>query len=318
MLVGLAKITWGPSFGNTLWIPYADNAVSYTEPGEDWEWLRAPSGFRDAWVGGEDGMLALDHRWIPTVNTSDPLATGWDGAAGVRAFLSWARGMNPYRVYPDARNLHARSALATDTNGDGVADGYTIWANAGSAFAIEGGAQRVTLASSIGGNLAGLYPSSDAELSPVAPGCPYFTSIEVKLAPTAAVGVRVYVEYLTTGFALVPGSGTYHTVAVNPTLPDFTRLGLQLPTVPASAARVRLRWNIYDAAGGAANGSHAWFRRIQLEQGSAFTSYVDSESFVSSYLVQPLKGEPSLESDGTRRLRLVSATTTTGTTYDAI
>lgn len=87
---------------NTLSFGYPlDSAVSYPEPREGSEWAQAPSGVEDAWDGGADELLEGDARWIPTVNTTDPVATGWDGAAGWAAFLTWARKKNALRLYPD-------------------------------------------------------------------------------------------------------------------------------------------------------------------------------------------------------------------------
>jgi hypothetical protein len=62
----------------------------------------APSGVEDAWVVGTDQLLEGDIRWVPTTDITDPLlATGWDGATGVRAFLEWAREKNIFRWLPD-------------------------------------------------------------------------------------------------------------------------------------------------------------------------------------------------------------------------
>lgn len=99
----LPKITWGASFANTLSIGYAlDNLSTWSEPREGSAWEQAPSGVEDAWLVGEDFLLEADVRWIPREDTVSPAATGWDGATGVRAFLTWARDKNELRFYPDA------------------------------------------------------------------------------------------------------------------------------------------------------------------------------------------------------------------------
>lgn len=92
-----ARITWGASFANTLNIPYVDDPVAYPEPRSGSEWGQGPSGVEDAWTIGDDEVLAFVARWIPTTNTADPLATGWDGATGWAAFLKWARDKNVFR-----------------------------------------------------------------------------------------------------------------------------------------------------------------------------------------------------------------------------
>ena len=99
----LPRITWGTSFVNQINIAYPlDNWASYSQPREGSQWLQVESGAEDAWIIGTDYVLECDWRWIPTANTTTPLATGWDGTAGVRAFLEWARQKNEFRFYPDA------------------------------------------------------------------------------------------------------------------------------------------------------------------------------------------------------------------------
>lgn len=96
------KITWGTSFVNTLNIAYPlDDWRSYSTFREGTEFALSYSGIEDAWVTGEDYVLEGTVRWIPTSNTTTPLGTGWDGATGWQAFLSWARQKNEFRVFPD-------------------------------------------------------------------------------------------------------------------------------------------------------------------------------------------------------------------------
>ena len=97
------KITWGASFANTLNIAYpVDNVTAGDEPRAGSTFDRSVSGVEDAWIAGTDYLLTADIRWIPQVDTTTPLATGFDGATGVRAFLAWARQKNPLRWFPDA------------------------------------------------------------------------------------------------------------------------------------------------------------------------------------------------------------------------
>lgn len=103
----IPKITWGAGFVNTLTFGQPlDSAVSYPLPREGSEWAQGSSGERDAWLQGDDQRLQGVVRNIPTADSADPVATGWDGVAGWAAFLSWARAMNPFRWYPD-RDLAA-------------------------------------------------------------------------------------------------------------------------------------------------------------------------------------------------------------------
>lgn len=101
--ITLPKITWGASFANTLNVGWLlDNAKAGDEPRAGSAFDQSPSGIEDAWITGFDYTLECELRWIPQTDTASPLATGWDGATGVRAFLQWARQKNQFRFYPDA------------------------------------------------------------------------------------------------------------------------------------------------------------------------------------------------------------------------
>jgi hypothetical protein len=95
-------IRWGAGFANLLQLGYAlDNVRAGDEPRAGSTVDQAPSGVEDAWTTGVDYVLSADVRWIPRADTAAPAATGWDGAAGFRAFLAWARDKNLVRWYPD-------------------------------------------------------------------------------------------------------------------------------------------------------------------------------------------------------------------------
>jgi hypothetical protein len=85
------------SFGQPL-----DSALAFPVPREGSEWGQADSGERDAWLIGDDERLRGVVRNIPTADTADPVATGWDGPTGWAAFLKWVRAMNVFRWFPDA------------------------------------------------------------------------------------------------------------------------------------------------------------------------------------------------------------------------
>jgi hypothetical protein len=98
------KITWGTAFANTLTFGVQiDDALNYSLPRDGSDWVQAPSGVEDAWIAGNDQVLEARVRWVPIADTVTPVAaTGFDGAAGWRAFLEWARDKNVFRFYPDA------------------------------------------------------------------------------------------------------------------------------------------------------------------------------------------------------------------------
>lgn len=98
----IPSIAWESSFANTLNIGYLpDNPVSYSKPLEGSVQIRYNDGAADAWTVGTRYFLEFDLRWIPTLDTTNPVATGWDEADGVRLFLEWAKDMNEFRFIPD-------------------------------------------------------------------------------------------------------------------------------------------------------------------------------------------------------------------------
>lgn len=93
-------------FADLLAIAYPlDEAVSFPVPQEGSQMVFVPSGEADGWDAGEMHILEGVIRWIPREDTVTPAATGWDGDAGWRAFLSWARRGNPFWYCPDASDL---------------------------------------------------------------------------------------------------------------------------------------------------------------------------------------------------------------------
>lgn len=101
--MSLPCILWGSSFQNTLSIGYPlDSLISYSNPREGYSVVQTESGIEGAWIQGTDYVLEGDMRWIPSVSTSNPVYTGWNGATGVEAFLEFARNKNPIRYCPNA------------------------------------------------------------------------------------------------------------------------------------------------------------------------------------------------------------------------
>ena len=96
----------GSIFASILTCAYPlDEAMAYPRPAEGSQMVLLPSGAVDGWDAGEVHLLSGVVRWIPREDTVTPAATGWDGTAGWRAFLSWARRGNQFWVCPDASDL---------------------------------------------------------------------------------------------------------------------------------------------------------------------------------------------------------------------
>lgn len=118
-------IKWGAAFANTLSIGYwLDNVSAGDEPRAGSETVQTPSGVEDSWTVGTDYILNGDVRFIPPADTASPVATGWDGATGFRAFLAWARDKNLVRFYPDATDAatHTDCYLVSPMTGQGASE----------------------------------------------------------------------------------------------------------------------------------------------------------------------------------------------------
>jgi hypothetical protein len=99
------KITWSGSFGTQLDIAYPlNNLVASSRAFDGSTFLQIESGEEDAWIINTEYYLEGDVRFIPNSNTTASgtmTQTGWDGDAGVRAFIEWAQEKNIFRFYPD-------------------------------------------------------------------------------------------------------------------------------------------------------------------------------------------------------------------------
>jgi hypothetical protein len=99
------KITWGAAFANTLNLGDGlDQTNAYPILRAGGEQTQYRSGVEDAWDAGTDQMFTGVARWVPRDNGSTGFGnaiTGWNGATGFAAFLSWARLKNVVRFYPD-------------------------------------------------------------------------------------------------------------------------------------------------------------------------------------------------------------------------
>lgn len=104
------KIEWGdtspsPTHPNTIEVgdPFQE-AIGYTEPGDDSEWGRVRSGARDAWISSEDSILEVVVHEIKSASYTTPWGvtkTGWDGATGWDEWLSWARKGYEFDLFTD-------------------------------------------------------------------------------------------------------------------------------------------------------------------------------------------------------------------------
>lgn len=104
MAVGeIPRILWFTAFARQLDLGYPlDNVIAHSNPKPGSEFADAPSGEADSYIIGFDQILEADIRWIPTADTTNPVATGWDTATlGFRLFLEYAREKQDIRFIPD-------------------------------------------------------------------------------------------------------------------------------------------------------------------------------------------------------------------------
>jgi hypothetical protein len=84
--------------------------LAWPQEGSNFHRMRYDSGFEDAWDdGSRDEMLAGKVIMIPAESGLDTNwntnVTGWNGAAGWRAFLESARDGDPFQFWRDQDNL---------------------------------------------------------------------------------------------------------------------------------------------------------------------------------------------------------------------
>lgn len=98
MAILLPRIVWGPAYDRTLEFRLPLHSPMPRRP-----WLGevadAPSGEMDAWRDGLYAELEFELRWIPGIAL--PGQSGWYGAAGVEAWLAWARDKHAWRLHLD-------------------------------------------------------------------------------------------------------------------------------------------------------------------------------------------------------------------------
>lgn len=306
-------IRWGTSpgnYANALYLPFPlDNVVTYEDPRDGSEFEQYISGTEDAWPIGPDYVLEGDHRWIPQADTlTYPRATGWDGALGVRAALTWMRSKNFFAWHSDGRNLvrHPGLQVVADAQAGtgGGANIYNIWVGelagspSGASVTFDAGepAWKVLATGATG--------SSDVELGqrfPVIPGEKLCLSVDYRvtgLAGGAAGNINILI-YAADGTTLLQT----HAVVTGLTSTTYARAttGLGGTVTPANAAyaQANLRLDLPNGASGT-----IWFRNATVRRETTDTTFIDNQS-IDSYLVSPIKGEPPVsESDGSRKLRL--------------
>jgi hypothetical protein len=317
------QIRWGTGLADTIYIAYPSRAVTYGVPASDFDVLELASGYRTAWGGGasEQQRLREDVRYIPPADTVDPLATGWDGVKGWRAFLAWARRQNTFTHHRDARNFYRFAPMSVDSNGDGLVDGHAIFRSiASTSYAKPAGRNQVVTATFTGaGQVAGV---ESLYRPPAWAGMPTrFYSIDARFnrAPGATAGSLLFTmrrEFLDAAAASL--GFAYITLATDPSNDtNYIRFTVSDATAaPAGTVAIRLSPCLRSAVDASATGSTVEMKDIAVQYGgSAFEGYVDSDLSVLSYLDAPLRDAPGLEDDGTRRLtlELISAS---GASYD--
>jgi hypothetical protein len=90
------KITWGP--GGVFVLTFTDNLdqrLGWSDLRNGHQTALSPSQAvaQQAWIYGTDQRATVSFRYIKRAQ--------WDGTYGVKAWLAYARGLNPFTFYPD-------------------------------------------------------------------------------------------------------------------------------------------------------------------------------------------------------------------------
>lgn len=298
-------IRWGANLANAWYFGAPlDNVAAYSDPREGSSWVQGASGAEDAWIVGTDYVLEGDARWIPGVDAlvgTNGRSTGWDSGTtpGVREALEWLREKNSLSFHNDGRNLLRLTGLDAASveglNGDG---GWQQNNDAGltaitSAYDAGENAWKITATNPTGGVLRArlhqYFPAIAAEQ--------FAGSIDYKIS---GANVEAQIGAITTDASKVQLNTPFDVGGGTST--SWTRLASPLGTAAASdTALVRFAMRLQLAAG--ATGT-AWFKNAMVRRGTADSTYVASNWLLMT-LVEPMRGAPSLESNGDRRLRIV-------------
>lgn len=283
-----------------------DNATSYSEPRKGSVVSQAESGIEDAWTLGTDYYFEADWRFIPTTSPTFPvsagtapfLTTGWDGAAGFRAFLEHVRDKFTFFFFPDGTNLLQSPTLQTD-NGVGVPVDWSFNAhgtNTTSSIDLTVGAAKINV-------VAG---------DPTNPRTPNYLQFQYDLIPN--LGFTASVDCMTSGttantYALltatvedITGSVVVNVSSSNYTGTSFTRLAVS-GTTPSQPQFVIISLQMVVSASSHCSGV-VWFRNANMVQWpNTGTSFV-SGNYVRCTLVDPMNGVPTIEENGMRSVHL--------------
>jgi hypothetical protein len=107
MLTPRSRILWGVGLENPLDFAWAiDSFVPTRKPRAGSQRVAITGAGYDTWVTGRDYHMAGVARYLEAATGADPLgvASGWEAAAGVEEFLTWAGDGNQFTFVPDVVN----------------------------------------------------------------------------------------------------------------------------------------------------------------------------------------------------------------------
>jgi hypothetical protein len=107
MLTPRSRILWGVGLENPLDFAWAiDSFVPTRKPRAGSQRVAIAGAGYDTWVTGRDYHMAGVARYLEAATGTDPLgvASGWEAAAGVEEFLTWAGDGNQFTFVPDVVN----------------------------------------------------------------------------------------------------------------------------------------------------------------------------------------------------------------------
>jgi hypothetical protein len=182
------------------------------------------------------------------------------------------------------RNWARYSGMNTDSDGNGVVDGWAASVGAGTVVHALDGAQKITVSGGVNG---GLYLATQ-RVHGLSAGETWTLAADVKVASLSNTQGALILYYINAGGGVI----TAESVGFTNTAHARTSITRTLPTNTVS---VDLAFGL--AGTGASASGQAWAKDVQFEQASTATAYLPS---YPSYLIEPAGDELETDLDADR------------------
>ena len=292
------RIRWGTSFAQELvfGLPL-ENALAFPRPAEGSAWAISDAGVEDAWITGTDYFLRGVIRRIPRDRQLNPApATGWNESNGVEAWLTWMRGKNIGRYYPDGRNLIDSPKMDTDVDSNGVVNDFThVTSGSITATPSLDGAQAAQKVICSAAAAAAYSQVAAGAVYGVRSGDAIAASVEYKTSGLANMEAQLHLAFYDASSVFI--SAVAATGLVSGT---FVRASIA-GTAPANTASATIALRALALAG--AGAGSFWYRNLMVERkAAASATFIDNPGYQPFYLTEPMTEDPGQESNLVRNL----------------